>query len=210
MNYYYDLCLFFNNYPYKFYEWELSDDITEIKKIPLYRVSENTLINIFKYNGSVDNSFLNKIKNRTTYKENGKIKTVMYAAIFTDTKFSLAVMFNENGDIIKRSNILLEDDLNIIEIACSLKKEKVFFSKQEKALVNNVLRQEEKMKQFIRNEIKKAKEDNYNKLVYYYMEWFKEYNYDIKTIYKKMLDKLENETVVNLEKMYNLILQLVG
>ena len=207
MNYYYDLTLSFSDQKTdKFYEWELDDNLIEIKKIPLYRVNEKTIINILKYNGFINSSFLKKIKNRTVYKKNGKIKTILYATILTDSKFSVAIEFDSEGNILKRSYLLLEDELNTIEISYSLKKEKLVFNKISKRIVNNSFKQEEKMKAFIKNEIDLLHtKGDFDKLVYYYMEWFKEYCDNIDEIYTQMLKELENNNINKLDLIYNLV-----
>ena len=149
MNYYYNLTL---NYKWlQFYEWTFEDELIEIKKIPVFRISENTLINMCKYNGKVKKEFLSKIKNQTTYKKDGKISTILYSALFTDTKFCIATIFKKDGSIISRSFLLLEDELNVLEIGYSLKKEKIVFNKEDKINNDLLFKQEEKMKKIILN-----------------------------------------------------------
>ena len=210
MNYYYDLTLSFDDQNIKkFYEWELDDNLIEIIKIPLYKVSENTLINFFKYNGFIEEDFLKKLKNRTVYKKEGKLKTILYAAIFTDSKFSIAIEFDNNGIIKRRSYLMLEDELNTIEIGYSLKKIKIVFNKTTKRIINNSFSKEEKMKSIIKDEINYLyHKKDFNKLVYYYMEWFKEYSNDINIIYSKMLNELNKNNITKLDLIYNLIIKL--
>ena len=212
MNYYYDLTLNFKtNNLYKFYEWELSDGLIEIKKIPIKRVDEKTFINISKYKGVVSDNFLLTIKNKTTYKKEGKINIIKYACIITDTKFCLALLFNKKGEIISRSNLLLEDELNVIEIACSVKKEHLSFIKQDEIIETNYLRQEIDMIEKIKKELSKALEENdKNKLKYFYLEWFNKENNNIKQIYQEMMNELEKDNPYNLNKIYQLILLTVN
>jgi len=212
MNYYYDLTLNFNvNNLYKFYEWELSDGLVEIKKIPIKRVDEKTFLKIYKYNGIVLPSFLQTIKNKTTYKKSGKINLISYACILTDTKFGIALLFNNKGRIISRSNLLLEDELNVIEIGYSLKKENVLFEKDDEIISSNYLRQEKKMIEKIKDEIDKAYQNNdESKLVYCYLEWFNKKNSNIKQIYKKMIAELNKTHPFNLNKIYELVLFMVN
>lgn len=212
MNYYYDLVLNFSNQkPYKFYEWKLDDHLLEIKKIPIYKISESNLKSLVSYEGLVEKSFLDKIKNRTIYKVDGKIKAILYCALFTDTKFSIAVLFDENGYIVKRSYLLLEDELNIIEIGFSLKKEKLVFHKEKKLIFNNYLRQEEDMKKIIKKELEKSyQEKNNSKLIYYYLEWFNKYNSNVEEIYLTMINELDKKEIKDIDKIYNLVLLSIG
>ncbi len=212
MNNYYDLYLDFKeSNPYKFYEWELNDNLISIKKIPLFRVNEQMIINLYKYNAFISESFLLKIKNRTTYKEDNKIKTIKYSCIFTDTKFSIALIFNEKGKVIKRSHLMIEDELNVNELAYSLKKEKIVINKMDSIMINNSFRQEEQMKRRIKDEIKRVMvSKKYDLLIYYYLEWFNEYSNDPNFIYSRMLGELNKDNVFNLDKMYDLVLQLTN
>lgn len=212
MNYYYDLTLNFNvNNLYKFYEWELSDGLVEIKKIPIKRVDEKTFLKIYKYNGIVLPSFLQTIKNKTTYKKAGKINLISYACLITDTKFGMALLFNNKGKIISRSNLLLEDELNVIEIGYSLKKENVLFEKLDEIISSNYLRQEKKMIEKIKAEINKAYHNkDESKLVYCYLEWFNKNNNNIKQIYEKMMAELNKTHPFNLNKIYELVLFMVN
>jgi hypothetical protein len=63
------------------------------------------------------------------------------------------------------------------------------------------------MRKAIKEEIDKAiEEKDKNKLIYYYLEWFNNYSNNVDYIYKTICSELEKEFVMNLEKMYNLIL----
>ena len=207
MNYYYNLTI--NNNLSKFYEWTLEDNLIQIKKIPVFRLNENLLLNLIKYDGKVDSNFLKKIYNKTTYQEEGKIKAISYMSLFTDTKFCLATTFDKEGNIVNRSYLLLEDELNVLEIGFSLKKEKLLFNKSSKITINNDFKQEVLMKETIKKEINKLyqSKDN-NKLIYYYLEWFNDYVDNIKEIYQKMCDELEKDSIFNLEKIYDLIIMV--
>ena len=207
MNFYYNLTLNFN--ALKFYEWSFEDNLIEIKKIPIIRVKENVLVNLCKYNGDINIECLKTIKNKTAYKEDGKIKTIMYAALFTDTKFCVAIIFDMNGCIKKRSFLLLEDELNIIEIGYSIKKEKIEFSKKEMINYNQYYKQEEEMKVAILKEIENAYSNKDNsRLMYYYLEWFKKNCTNINTIYNKIKERVNSSD--DLESMYNLITSLTN
>lgn len=209
MNFYYDIILNFNkeNKPwYNFYEWEKDDELLYIKKIPIFRIDEKTLINLIENEGKILPSWIHNLKDKTTYKLNEKIKTVSYACIFTDTKSCIALKFSEDGTIIGKSILLLEDELNLLEIGYSLKKEKIDFTKITKAKLNVELRQERLIKKVIKEELNKAyKEKNDNKLIYYHLEWFNDLNKDVDKIYHKMLKSLECDLNENIIKVYYLV-----
>ena len=209
MNYYYDIILNFNKEGkpyYSFYEWEKDDDLVKIKKIPIFRIEEKTLSNLFGYEGKLASDWVSNLKDKTTLKIGDKIKTISYACIFTDTKSCIALKFLQDGTITSKSSLLLEDELNLLEIGYSLKKEKIVFTKNDKSKLRNNLRQEELIKQVIKQELEKAyKEKNDNKLIYYHLEWFNSLNKDIEKIYYKMQDELKHELTENVLKIYYMV-----
>ncbi|MBQ4584368.1 MAG: hypothetical protein IJA94_05730 [Bacilli bacterium] len=209
MNYYYDFILNFNKERepyYNFYEWEKDDDLVKIKKIPIFRVEEKVLISLFIYEGKIDVNWISNLKDKTTYKAGSKIKTIPYACVLTDTKSCIALKFSEEGTIIGKSLLLLDDELNLLEIGYSLKKEKILFTKGPKSKIRNNLRQELLIKQVIQKELEKAyKERNDTKLIYYHLEWFNNLNKDIDKIYQKMQEELKNDLTDSLLKIYYLV-----
>ena len=46
MNYIYDILLNYNKKLYEFYDWNLSDSIVHIRKIPIFKISTNQLIDL--------------------------------------------------------------------------------------------------------------------------------------------------------------------
>lgn len=209
MNYYYDLILNFNKEGkpyYNFYEWENHDDLIRIKKIPIFRIEEKILINIFCYEGKIEQEWVKNLKDKTTFKCNDTTKTIPFACILTDTKSCLALKFNEDGTIIGKSLLLLEDELNLLEIGFSLKKEKIVFQKEVKSKINQELRQEKIIKKVIKEELEKAyQENNDNKLIYYHLEWFNDLNKDIEKIYSKMINELKKDITESTLKIYHLV-----
>ena len=65
MNFIYDIVLNFNKEYYNFFEWNKKDNIINIKKIPLFMVSNN-IFNNMKYDiVKVSSDFINMIKDKT-------------------------------------------------------------------------------------------------------------------------------------------------
>ena len=158
MNYYYDLILNFSLDNILFYEWDDNDNLEYIEKIPLFKISEKDMVNILGNNVKINEEFLKMIKDKTTIKSRGIINTISYSSIFTDAKSVIAIEFNEVGEIIGRSNLLLEDDLNVIEMAFALKKKELKYEILNKINVDAPLREITKMKSVIKSEITKLYE----------------------------------------------------
>lgn len=208
MNYCYDILININeDSVYKFYEWDKCDPIEFIKKIPLYRVS-NKVINDFLLNRvKVSIELLNEIQDKTILKNNKISQTIQYSCVLCDCKNCLVVEFNSLGEVVGRSNLLLEDEINILEFIYSYNESKVSYEKLEIYNISNSLRQEDLVKKVIKLEVETLlKNNNSMKLKYLFNELF-EYEEDnteiISSCIKKELKKhLSNKT----KKVYDLIL----
>ena len=122
MNYYYDIILNWNeNIPYNFYEWNDYDYLELIKKIPLIKIKHKTLVDIWSNNIKINKEFLNNIKDKTLVSGKNSICKIDYACLFTDNKNVIAIEFNNNGESINRSKLLIDDEINVLEVAYSLK-----------------------------------------------------------------------------------------
>ena len=76
MNYIYDLLLNFNEKIYDFYDWNKTDKIIHIKKIPIFKISSSKM-NIIKNNKiCFEDSFLEKIYRKTEEFMNRKNKYI--------------------------------------------------------------------------------------------------------------------------------------
>jgi len=110
MNYIYDILVNFNDKEvYEFFEWEKDDNIEHIRKIPIFKVKPQEF-NDFKNNKiKVDQSFLNKIKNKTEMFCNTSIEYIEYCAIITDGMDLVVIEFDKEGEYILKSSMLLDE-----------------------------------------------------------------------------------------------------
>lgn len=206
MNYYYDLILNLNDENILFYEWEENDNLEYIEKIPVYKINETDMLKILQNKIKVSEEFINLIKNKTILKESGIINTISYATIFTDTKTTIALEFDKSGKEIARSNLLLEDDLNVCEIGFTIKKKMLKYEVIENIRVKHHLRKVIKIKDYIKKEITKLYQDkNKVKLSFLFLEWFNKNEDNIEKIYNLMLKELESEFDDNQFKIYEII-----
>lgn len=204
LNYYYDITLNFDmENIWEFYEWEEDDCFSYIKKIPLYRVSFETLKDFMTYSIKVDESFVLKNAHQTEIKGKDEI----YASfLISDTKNSLAVMLNEEGNVIALSKTLVEDDNNINEFMYTITEVKIPYQKLEKRKIRKSLRQEEKVKNLILVELNTLlSEQKKEKLKYLYYEWFLKEEEDIHEMYAEMVEQLKKPINETLSRIYYLI-----
>lgn len=206
MYYYYDILLNFQDKEnlYEFYEWEETDDIDFIKKIPLFRISTNAFKDILKYKVKFTSELVQEIKNKTILKSIKK--TLKNTFIVSDAKNAVALELNDTGEVISRSKLLLADEINLNEIMFTMKESKLEYTKEEKYKTRENIRQIAKIKKLIECEINTLYEKkNSSKLKYLYYEWFNIYSENIEEIYKKMKKEIKNRFDENQKRIYELI-----
>lgn len=187
---------------FNFYEWENYDPIELIKKIPMFRVNSKTLKDFYLYDIVVSLPFLEALKDKTILKNNKLSKTLKYACLLCDCKNVLVVEFNDSGKIVSRSNLLLEDEANIIEFIYSYKESKILYQKEKQRKIINFLRQEELIKKIIGLELKTV---NKSKLKYLFNELFGYEEEDISKIKELIEAELKRGVNSKLKRIYDLI-----
>lgn len=192
----YDILVNFNDYLYNFYEWNSNDLVEHIRKIYLLRVSDKTYNDFINYKVILPKEILISIKNKTEVFSYQKLENIKYACVVSNTKDSVALVFNENGEIVESSKISIEEENEINNIALSLSVKKFEYKISNR--VNNYsyfTRNERKLLKLINYKINEFK-DNKELIEYLYYEWFLKkpkgknaYNELIKDINKKVSDK---------------------
>ena len=203
MNYYYDLLLNFQEKYCMFYEWDEQDEIEFIKKIPLYHIDSKTYIDLFNKKIKVNEEFLKSIENKTKLKSNNYLE---HTAVFSDGKNSIALEFNNNGNVINKSSLMLEDELNINEFMYSTSVSELNYEIVEDDIREKETRQEQKIKKLLRLEIDfMYYNKEFSKLKYIYLEWFNELLDNIDKMYNNMLDKIKSNITDKEYEIYELI-----
>lgn len=136
MNYIYDILINFKYPLYDFYEWNRNDDIKNLKRIPIYKISSNQLIEM-KNNRFYLTDLLSNIKNQTLVYTNKKNKTIDYAVIFTDGIEAVGFLFSANGKCIGKSKLLLDEELDIINSLSKIELITVNYTIKEQDIVDN-------------------------------------------------------------------------
>ena len=198
MNYIYDILVNFNDKEvYEFFEWEKDDNIEHIRKIPIFKVKPQEF-NDFKNNKiKVDQSFLNKIKNKTEMFCNTSIEYIEYCAIITDGMDLVVIEFDKEGEYILKSSMLLDEMEDTLDESELIDDENIKYTVLNKEININrfVTRFENKIKSEIELEIKKLVENkNFKKLKYLYYEWFNKKDNDMDSIINNLSD-ITNEEI---------------
>ena len=203
MDYYYDLYVnFLENYC-MFYEWDEDDNLEYVKKIPLVHVDAKTYLNFRSKIVKVDASFLKTILNKTKLKDNTILK---YAALVSDGKNSMALEFNDEGETISKSSLILDDEININEFMYNISVTKIDYEVIKKDKIIKETRQETKIKKILKLEILNMYQNKeYSKLKYIYLEWFDKLIDTPEVMYGEMLKKLKGNLGSREYAIYELI-----
>lgn len=195
MNYVYDILLNLSNSKrvYDFYEWNQNDNIENIKKMKLVHVDRMMLDNLLYYDGMIDNDFLIKIYRTCEVYTNRKVKILDYCCLFSDGERVLAIEFNEAGNPMYKSKLLIDEEEEIAILANNLEFYPLTFEKREKILKNRFFTRNEII---IRNYLMKEIEEcyhkkNYGKLRFLYEEYFEEKDSSYPQMMQALLDSME-------------------
>lgn len=200
MHYYYDLLVNLDETLWEFYEWDKKDTIIPIKKIPFIRAKEQDFLNIYSYEGQIEKEWIKTYQKKTICKGSIQNSTML---LISSGKNSLVVEVNDNGKIINRSKLLIEDENNINELATSLKETSIPFKKIKQLPKRKEFRQALEEKKLIKIELKTLKEkENISKCAYLYYEWFGEL--------EKNFDKMIEKCLIELQKTYSIKLHEIA
>ncbi len=189
---------------FEFFEWEYSDDIEYVKKIPIIKIK--SIKDIVNNDFSVDKNILSNIKNMTEVYTRNKIKRIEYALVICDSNNTVAVEFDSDGKSRFKSNLQLAEESEVLEIVRNLDIYDLDYKVLSSENKNNFLtRKEKKIKKFLRNEILRCYRDKkIDKLEYLYLEYFNKSCEDLDKIVKRLINSLENIDDKHIE-MFNLL-----
>ena len=191
----------------EFYEWNLEDDLEHIKKMPIIRIRESLLKDLLTSKVKIDKTFLSKIKYKTESYFHNEIDVIEYAIIVTTEKKALALELDDEGNVMYKSCLLIDEEEEVLEIG----EEIVIMDIPYEVITKNkkvsyLTRKEEEEKKFLTKEIKKIKQNKESsKLNYLYKEFFiddvESFN-DKLTILEKEISKDYNSFH---HRLYNLL-----
>ena len=199
MNYINDIFLNFSNIYFDFFEWNKKDIISHLKKIPIIKISTCDLKKIIINKIILDNNFVCKYQSNAEYYNNNKKENIV---VLCDGNISCAINFDNKGNIIKKSSLIIEDD----DIACKACEDKnieyINYSYKEEPYERLLTRCEKEKKDFLLKNIKKI---NKTKLNYLYYDCFNKNEDDINIIINDLIKNIENNNFDTWEKCFNFL-----
>lgn len=200
MNYIYDIVLNFNKEYYNFFEWNKKDNIVNIKKIPLFLVNNDTF-KIFKYdNIKVSDNFINLIKDKTYTYSRTKIGN---ASLISNGKEVIGVLFNDNGELIKKSSLLLDEEDEVLNECINNTIYNIEIVNIKKNRVSLINRSQREKKNFLIKYINK--ENNLTNLKYLYYDYFEQEDDNFINIKKSLIKEIKDNWNSKLDKFYETV-----
>ena len=172
MTYIYDIFLNYNDLVYEVFEWDKEDKISHIRKIPLIIINSLDLYNLINKKVIINSVFLTKIYRKTEIFNKNNTCYLDYSFLATDKNEVIAFKIDKNGLIKQYSKLLVEEEIDVLDYSESLSYQmieyKIIASKELDCFKT---RNENKIKKFIYEEIKKIENDS-DKLKFLYLECF--------------------------------------
>lgn len=208
MNFIYDILLNFSDQTlYEFYEWYQDDAVEHVRKIPFFKVTDSVFKQLKKDEVIIDKDFLDIIYQQTEIIDGRIISKLDYACLFTNLKEVLAVTFNNKGQSIMKSNLLLDEVSDVIEKGeflklIKLKLKIINFKNKDRFLT----RREKEVISFLNRELKNIYQAKMiDKLKYLYFECFNQYSDNLEYIYQQLKSFINQEWSNKLEELYKLV-----
>lgn len=209
MNYIYDILINYQDVLYDFFDWNSDDKIDHVRKIPIFRLDPNNFDKIKNYKIKISDDFLTKIKNKTEVFSNRKVKNIEYASLFSNGIEVMGIKFDNDGYSIQYSNLLIDENVEVIEVCEKLDETEVEFKALNK-VTNDIYitRKDKDIITYINKELEKLKNDNnLEKLKYLYYDCFNQKSDDKEYILDKLstcLTKPENNFYIKLYNFFKL------
>lgn len=205
MNYIYDLVLNFseNERILEFYEWMKEDVLSTIAKIPIIRINRFQMNDILNNKISVTKTFLKKYENKTLLDDGSLLK---YSFLVTDLSKVIALEFSSNGEVIRRSSLLLDEEEAVIEESLDYQEEELNYKIIRNYLKFDFLtRDERKIRSSLINELNYLyKNKKYDEINYLYEELYNE-KINIHDKYKFLIDDISNNYSSKYNRIYDII-----
>lgn len=194
--YIYDILVNFNDIEkiYDFFEWNTNDEIEHIKRIPLYKIPPKVLDQFFMNQIQLDHDIMEKIYRTTEIFTRSKVTKLDYACLFSDGTRVLAIEFNEKGESIFKSKLLLDEEEDVANLSVKLEfTEPSYKILREVSGRNFLTRKEENVKKYLLKEIISTyQEEDYKKLKFLYEEYTNGEEADYKKMYQHLLESMSN------------------
>jgi len=204
MSYIYDILLNFQKEFYDFYDWNSSDEILHIRKIPIIKVN-NKDFNIIK-NSVVrfSSNFLYKIQNKAEKFSKAKTNSLDYVFLVSSGVETMGLKLNKKGLNTYKSSLLIDENEEVSEIASNLEIDNIDYKIIKNCKeINFKTRKEREMQNIIINNLNRLYNNNEEeKLKFLYLDCFNKKEKNVDKIFKCLKEETLNDNK-NCEKIYD-------
>ena len=190
MNYIYDILLNFKKEFFEFYEWNLNDDIINIRKIPVFKVRKNQLYDFKNCNLKLNQKFLKSIFNKSEIFKGRNKKSIKYSFLVGNNDDVLAIYLDDEGKILYKSDLLIDEYEDTLEVMNELDITDIEYETICTNSFDFKTRNEKEKICYIINHLYKTSED---KLKYLYYEFFDKKEENIDVIKNTIIKKIDND-----------------
>ncbi len=194
MIYIYDILLnwFQENLMVDFFEWELDDELEHMKKIPLLKVETSFIQTLYYAKVRVDKSLLDKIFEKSESYFHNNVEAISYATLVSDGKKCFAVEFDEQGTLLYKSTLLLDEEEEVLEMCEELTlfpfTYEVLTAEEQREYLT---RKEKENKRYLLKELTKMwQQKEQAKIAYLYDEYFSDDHLSVSTKYQILKEKV--------------------
>ncbi len=207
MIYIYDLLLNYqdNGRLVEFFEWSQDDILEHVKRIPLFVVPSIDIDHFCFSNIKVDSNFLESIKGKTLFYK--KKKATSYSCLFCDLNRVIAVDFSQNGTVLAKSCLLLDEEEEIIESAKGIDISNISYKVlDDKYEVSFLTRKEEFQKRYLLSEFGRFSEErDLDMFNYLYEEIFGQDNLSFDIKYRRLVDDISQNFDSRYQKVFDIV-----
>jgi len=205
MNYIYDLVLNFSNGDsfLEFYEWREKDKIQTIQRIPIIKIDRIQMNDILNKCIRVQKDFLDRIYNKTLLEDGNLIE---YALLVTDISKVVALKFNESGEVVGRSSLLLDEEEAVIDESLDYDNfELKYLVTKSFPKYDFLTREDRQIRDDLLINLKELyNSKNYDEINYLYEELYSEQR-SIHNKYKFLMEDIKNNYSSKYNKLYEII-----
>lgn len=201
MSYIYDIFINFQNRLYDFYEWNNTDEIIHVRKIPVFKISSTSLLELKNSKVRFPSNILNKLYNRTEIFFDRSVRNMKYACLFGDENEVIALELDGEGNKCRSSRLLIDEELEVLEVVDNIDYDDIKYEILEED--NDLFfrtRKENKIYDYL---LKQFTESNYTKLKYLYFELFEKEEDDFEKIIVDIKNELDNNWINTYKTAYS-------
>ena len=198
MNYIYDIYInLLENY-YDSYEWEKTDKIIHLKKIPIIKINKKDYQKLLTNKFKIDKELYKKIKYKTKLWDN-KNNTLL---LITNGLDIFIIKLNNEGMSTLISSLPIDEELNIINIIKKIETKKINYKLIQRKKIFFKTRNELEITNKILSNIKKLSPiKDINKINYIYYDCFTKTEKNTKKALIKIIKNINNQII--LIKLHN-------